>query len=133
MPKHIDMGIAYQKEEPGGGWRMVKRGGTGPDRFKNPQADKLDTIRWHAPKDHDLCIVMLDDSPFARKGTPIVDEVIDIPKGSESKRYEIDPAENDRRYEYAALVKKGDGDYVYVRGEKSPPGVVVGKPPPEDP
>lgn len=127
MSNHIDLEIANEPD-PGGGWRMVERGVDGPQRFKNPRAQKKDTIRWHAPNDHDMCIVILDESPFARKGDRIVHQIIDVPKSSKSEKFDIAPDVVEGTYEYAVLLKEREGEYTYVRGENSPPGVVVGGP-----
>lgn len=122
--KHLDMLIAYE-EDPGGGWRLVEKGVNGPDRFKNPKVKNPDTIRWHAPNDHEACIVLLGESAFERKGTPVINEIIQIPRSGRSETLNIADVK-DGTYEYGVLVRSGEGEYTYVRGEMSPPGVVVG-------
>lgn len=122
--KHIDLEIAYEPD-PGGGWRMEDRNANGNDRFKNPKVKRPDTIRWLAPREHEVSIVILGASPFERNGTRIAHEIIDIEKGGKSEKFDIAEVP-DGTYEYGALVKEGEGDYTYVRGEHSPPGVVVG-------
>lgn len=128
----LEMEIVYTGTGNGKGWRMVEKGVEGPDRFNNPHCKNPDTIRWHAPKEYGASIVILAESVFERNGIPVADEIIHIPVGGKSEKLHIRAVDkgNDQSYEYGALVKKGVGDYTYVRGEKSPPGVVVGGKPP---
>jgi hypothetical protein len=122
--KHVELEVVYEPD-PGGGWRMMDRNAAEPDRFKNPRVKAPDTIRWRAPKDKDVCVVILGESPFMRRGEPITHEIIDIPMDGASDKFDIaEGAEG--TYEYGVLVVEGKGDYTYVRGEHSPPGVIVG-------
>lgn len=121
--KHVDLEVRYEGDK--GGWRMENPAENGSNRFRNPKVDKDDTIRWHAPRDHSVSIVILRDSPFSLKGKPIVNEVVEIPAGGKSEAYTVD-ASGTGLCEYGAMVSTGAGDYTYVRGEMSPPGIIVG-------
>lgn len=109
-----------------GGWRMENPAENPENRFKNPKVEHDDTIRWHAPRDHDVFIVMLGDSPFSLKGNPIVNEIVRIPAGAKSEEYTVSAnGTGGKTLEYGAMVATGAGDYTYVRGEMSPPGIIV--------
>jgi hypothetical protein len=124
---HFDLEISYEGDK--GGWRMVRRNPSNSlERLKSPQVGKGDTIQWHAPKDKDVCIMILKDSTFERSGTPVKNEVIEIAAGGKSETLQIADSEFGPS-EYGAMVRNNVRDYTYVRGEMSPPGVIVGPKP----
>jgi len=118
-----DLYIEYMKDKHG--WRVTYDGGV---YQPNPSANKnTDTVTWHAPRDMDVCIVFLPDSPFELEDGQR--DVLTIKAGESSPAFKFkDGCSNYRVYEYAALVTDPEvpGDYTYVRGAESPPGVAVG-------
>lgn len=118
----IELKIKYRGDRYG--WRVEGPNGS----FKpNPTVKKgQDTVRWHSPET-DACVVFLGESPFISGGQAVKNQVIDVPAGGSTGRFEISPnAEPEQQYEYAVLVRTGDRDYTYVRGADSPPGVIIG-------
>jgi hypothetical protein len=116
---HLELKIKYRGDRDG--WRVEGPNGA----FKpNPSVMNKDTVRWHSPE-ADACIVLLDQSPFLKNGQRFAREIIDLPKGDKTEKFEIADADHGL-YEYAVLVRTGDRDYTYVRGAESPPGVIVG-------
>lgn len=119
--KDLELEITYTGKGADKGWRMANKKYK-PDnykRFKNPDVKKYDTITWYAPKYNNVTVVILADSAFGFTG------VIDILKEKKSAKFKIADVSK-ITYEYAVLVKNSKGDYTYVRGENSPPGVIVG-------
>ena len=122
--KHIELHIKHKGERDG--WRICH----GNDEFKPTlELAKGTTVRWNSPQNDAACLVFFDKSPFEKDGNPVRNEIVYISRNGKTETYTIaDSATIDVKYEYAALVRGEGGDYTYVRGAESPPGVIV-KPP----
>lgn len=118
--------LAIKHEGEKHGYRMIDQDKTGSDRFKNPNVHSKDTVTWQAPKGKDAFIVFLEDSPFLLNGVALKNTVMQIRAGATSNPVTISD-EPTGESEYGAMVRDKQGDYVYVRGEMSPPGVIVGR------
>ena len=106
------------------GYRIVSN--SNETKFTNPVVLDGDTVSWHSPK-KDAYIAILDDSPFTRNQTAVTREILKIEAGGTSAVLQIAKiADEKSKYEYAVLVREAVGDYTYVRGAASPPGVIVG-------
>ncbi len=100
-----------------------------PDEFlSNPKVNPGQTVRWQAPAGMDVYIAFLAESPFIRRGEPVINEVLEVLGGDTSEELQMAELDPEEVYEYAVLVKEKNNkrEYIYVRGAASPPGIVVG-------
>jgi hypothetical protein len=124
--KHLYIRYKQDKSDKHG-WRVTYKNEDDEEVYQpNPSVpSENDTVVWHAPQDAFAHIVFLPDSPFVLpKGEK---KVLDLKPGEVSEAVEIKKGlQDEKTYEYAVLVRLEEGNYTYVRGAESPPGIAVG-------